>query len=109
MSLLNNNAVVEQYKHIAPGALKHAVELNSNGVFLKLETVIEMTKYPHIGIETIDDAFNTGYLILNEMELPYLNIVKNELDMFPNIENDLINMIIPTLEKNKFLPSEYGI
>jgi methanol---5-hydroxybenzimidazolylcobamide Co-methyltransferase len=45
--------VVEQYREIVTGALERAVDLYCNGLILELETVIEMTKYPEIGVEVV--------------------------------------------------------
>ncbi len=52
-----NNSTLPQvyghYKEIAQGALERAVDLNSKGVVLELETLLEMTKTPQIGIEIV--------------------------------------------------------
>ncbi len=45
--------VLKHYREIIEGVLQRAVELNSNGLVLELETVIEMTKIPEIGIEIV--------------------------------------------------------
>lgn len=53
---INDNTLKEVYTHyreIAEGALERAVELNSKGVVLELETLLEMTKTPEIGIEIV--------------------------------------------------------
>jgi methanol--5-hydroxybenzimidazolylcobamide Co-methyltransferase len=55
MSINDNtlNEVYAHYREIAEGALERAVHLNSKGVVLELETLIEMTKTPAIGVEII--------------------------------------------------------
>jgi len=50
---LTEREVYRHYKEIASGALKRAVELNSKGVILEFETLMEMTKTPSIGIEIV--------------------------------------------------------
>ena len=53
---INNDTIKEvneHYKQIAEGALKRALELNSNGVILEFESLLEMTKIPSIGIELV--------------------------------------------------------
>jgi methanol--5-hydroxybenzimidazolylcobamide Co-methyltransferase len=45
--------VYEHYREIAEGALSRALDLNSKGVVLELETLLEMTKTPQIGIEIV--------------------------------------------------------
>lgn len=47
------NEVYSHYREIAEGALERAVELNSKGVILEFETLLEMTKTPSIGVEII--------------------------------------------------------
>ncbi|MDR0814377.1 MAG: hypothetical protein LBN37_01345 [Bacteroidales bacterium] len=56
MMSINNDTLPDVYRHyreIAEGALTRAVELNSQGVVLELETLLEMTKTPQIGIEIV--------------------------------------------------------
>lgn len=55
MSINNNtlNQVYEHYSEIAKGALERAVHLNSKGIILEFETLLEMTKTPSIGVEII--------------------------------------------------------
>lgn len=53
---INENTLPEVYDHyreITRGALERAYELNSKGVVLELETLLEMTKTPQIGIEIV--------------------------------------------------------
>ncbi len=47
------NQVYEHYREIAEGALEHAVHMNSKGVVLEFETLLEMTKTPAIGVGII--------------------------------------------------------
>ncbi|KAA6322045.1 hypothetical protein EZS27_028378 [termite gut metagenome] len=56
MMHINNDTLPDVYRHyreIAEGALTRALELNSQGVVLELETLLEMTKTPQIGIEVV--------------------------------------------------------
>ncbi|MDR0811989.1 MAG: hypothetical protein LBN23_06950 [Paludibacter sp.] len=45
--------VYQHYREIVEGALQRAVELNSRGVVLEFETLLEMTQTPAIGIEIV--------------------------------------------------------
>src|SRR5664279_1017883 len=47
------NEVYTHYREIAEGALDRAVQLHSKGVVLEFETLLEMTKTPDIGVETV--------------------------------------------------------
>ena len=56
MMSINSNTLNEVYAHyreIAEGALDRAVHLNSKGVVLEFETLLEMTKTPDIGVEIV--------------------------------------------------------
>ena len=52
-----NKSTLEQvyahYREIAEGALEHAVHMNSKGIVLEFETLLEMTKTPSIGVEIV--------------------------------------------------------
>jgi len=56
MMSINNNTLKEvntHYREIAEGALERAVHLNSKGVVLEFETLLEMTKTPDIGVDIV--------------------------------------------------------
>lgn len=80
MSINNNtlNEVYSHYREIAEGALEHAVHLNSKGVVLEFETLLEMTKNPDIGVEIVK--------IMNEIcEKYYQNHgLASEIRLTPN-------------------------
>ena len=46
--------VYNHYQEIASGALERALELNSKGLVLEFETLLEMTKTPSIGIKIVE-------------------------------------------------------
>jgi methanol--5-hydroxybenzimidazolylcobamide Co-methyltransferase len=53
---INENTLPQVYAHyreIAEGALERALHLESKGVVLEFETLLEMTKSPQIGIEIV--------------------------------------------------------
>lgn len=55
MSINENslNEVYAHYRQIAEGALERALQLNSKGIVLEFETLLEMTKTPSIGVEIV--------------------------------------------------------
>ena len=78
---INDNTMTEVYTHyreIAEGALERALHLESKGVVLELETLLEMTKTPSIGVEITK--------IMNEVcEKYYQNHgLKSEIRLTPN-------------------------
>ncbi|MDR0835529.1 MAG: hypothetical protein LBN11_02975 [Tannerella sp.] len=81
MMSINNDTLSDVYRHykdIAEGALQRALELNSQGVVLELETLLEMTKTPQIGIEVVK--------IMNEICEDYYQKygLKSEIRLTPN-------------------------
>ena len=53
---INESTLLDVYRHyreIAEGAMEHALHLGSKGIILELETLLEMTKTPEIGIEIV--------------------------------------------------------
>ncbi|MDR1722744.1 MAG: hypothetical protein LBR84_02240 [Tannerella sp.] len=81
MMSINDDTLTDVYRHyreIGEGALQRALELNSNGVVLELETLLEMTKTPKIGIEVVK--------ILNEICEDYYRKygLKSEIRLTPN-------------------------
>lgn len=45
--------IYEHYREITQGALEHALHMNSKGIILEFETLLEMTKTPSIGVEIV--------------------------------------------------------
>ena len=53
---INESTLEQVYKHyreIAEGALERALHLNSQGIVLEFETLLEMTETPSIGVEIV--------------------------------------------------------
>lgn len=72
------NEVYGHYREIAEGALERALHLESKGVVLELETLLEMTKTPTIGIEIVK--------VMNEICENYYQKygLKSEIRLTPN-------------------------
>jgi len=78
---INNSTLAQVYTHyreIAEGALERALHLNSKGVVLEFETLLEMTKTPDIGVEIVK--------IMNEVCENYYQKhgLKSEIRLTPN-------------------------
>lgn len=87
--------VYTHYREIAEGALERALHLNSKGVVLEFETLLEMTKTPSIGIEIVK--------IMNEVCENYYHKfgLKSEIRLTPN---DLREFERPALQRtSKYL------
>ena len=72
------NQVYAHYREIAEGALARAVDLNSKGVVLEFETLLEMTKTPNIAVEIVK--------IMNDICENYYQKhgLKSEIRLTPN-------------------------
>jgi methanol--5-hydroxybenzimidazolylcobamide Co-methyltransferase len=70
--------VYQHYREIAEGALARALDMETQGVVLEFETLLEMTKTPKIGIEIVK--------ILNEICENYYQKhgLKSEIRLTPN-------------------------
>ncbi|GHT57962.1 methanol--corrinoid methyltransferase [Bacteroidia bacterium] len=70
--------VYQHYREIAEGALARALDMETQGVVLEFETLLEMTKTPKIGIEIVK--------ILNEICEDYYQKhgLKSEIRLTPN-------------------------
>lgn len=70
--------VYEHYREITEGALERALHLESKGVVLELETLLEMTKTPAIGVEIVK--------VMNEICENYYQKhgLKSEIRLTPN-------------------------
>lgn len=87
--------VYTHYREIAEGALERALHLNSKGVVLEFETLLEMTKTPSIGVEIVK--------IMNEVCENYYQKfgLKSEIRLTPN---DLREFERPALQRtSKYL------
>jgi methanol--5-hydroxybenzimidazolylcobamide Co-methyltransferase len=74
----DHSKVIQQYREIVTGALEHALHLYSDGVVLELETLLEMTQVPQIGIDIVK--------LMNELcEENYVKHgLKSEIRLTPN-------------------------
>jgi methanol--5-hydroxybenzimidazolylcobamide Co-methyltransferase len=72
------NEVFAHYREIAEGALARAVDMNSKGVVLEFETLLEMTKTPDIAVEIVK--------IMNDICENYYQKhgLKSEIRLTPN-------------------------
>jgi methanol--5-hydroxybenzimidazolylcobamide Co-methyltransferase len=93
MSINENtlNQVYAHYREIAEGALERALHLNSKGVVLEFETLLEMTKTPAIGVEIVK--------IMNEICENYYRKfgLASEIRLTPN---DLREFERPALQRS---------
>ena len=60
-------------------------------------------------IELIRDAKASGQLLLNELEINYLDQIADEIDTIPLAESAFIDHMLPTIDTEKCILEEYGI
>ena len=61
------------------------------------------------GIEIIENGMKEGSLIRDQKEDIWLDNIKSELFNVPDNENELIEEVMPTIENNKLILTEYGL
>jgi methanol---5-hydroxybenzimidazolylcobamide Co-methyltransferase len=57
----------------------------------------------------IEEAVASGQMQLPDMETAYLPLLRDELNSIPDSESDFIEMMMPVIDRSKFIPSEYGL
>ncbi len=62
-----------------------------------------------VALDIIEEALQAGNMHLSEMETSYIPIFREELSSIPVEESDFIEMMMPLIDQNKFIPSEYGL
>lgn len=60
-------------------------------------------------LEIIERADQSGKMILSDMEKSYIPVLREELGSIPDSEEHFVNMMLPGLDNNKFILSEYGL
>jgi methanol---5-hydroxybenzimidazolylcobamide Co-methyltransferase len=59
-------------------------------------------------LNIIEEAHKSGELLLPEVELPWIDMLRDSLSEIPTDESKFVEEMLPTLE-GKFIPSEYGL
>jgi methanol--5-hydroxybenzimidazolylcobamide Co-methyltransferase len=71
---------------------------------------IENAKYGALETLTIiEEALLSGQMVLPEMETAYLPLMREEIESIPANESDFVEMMLPLLDRSKFILSEYGL
>jgi hypothetical protein len=60
------------------------------------------------GLDIIEDTYKKGKMKLTEMELVWIDSLREGLTDIPTDESKFVEQMIPTLE-GKFIPAEYGL
>jgi len=60
-------------------------------------------------LDIIEESINSGLMKLPEMEISYIQIIREDLMAIPDNEDSFIEMMLPRLDQSKFILSEYGL
>ncbi len=60
-------------------------------------------------IDLIEDGMKEGILMRDEKEDEWLHIIKEDISTIPGNESDFIEQVLPTIDQNKIILSEYGL
>ncbi len=62
-----------------------------------------------VTLDIIEEAIQSGKMKLSEMETSYLPLIRDELSSIPDDESDFVEMMLPLITQDKFIPKEYGL
>lgn len=60
-------------------------------------------------MEEIETAHGEGRVHLEDREIPWIGLLKDQAEQLPDDEQPLIEQLMPMIPEGKFLPEEYGI
>jgi methanol--5-hydroxybenzimidazolylcobamide Co-methyltransferase len=60
-------------------------------------------------LDIIEEAVQSGQMQLAANEQAYLPVLREELNLIPDNESEFVEMMLPFIDPNKFLPEEYGL
>jgi methanol--5-hydroxybenzimidazolylcobamide Co-methyltransferase len=60
-------------------------------------------------IDIIEEALASGQMKLPDMETDYLPILREDLESIPDNESEFVEMMLPLLDRGKFILKEYGL
>ncbi|MGK7396072.1 MAG: methyltransferase MtaB domain-containing protein, partial [Candidatus Cyclobacteriaceae bacterium M3_2C_046] len=61
------------------------------------------------GLSLIENAIKEGALLQDEKETTWIELLKADIESIPVVESDFIELVLPTIDQNKVLLSEYGL
>ncbi|RPI04667.1 MAG: methanol--corrinoid methyltransferase [Ignavibacteriae bacterium] len=77
---------------------------------VKGDNYIDATKRGCLkGIEIIENAYASGLLNKDEKELPWISVLKDDINSIPSDESAFVEEMIQTIDPGKILLSEYGL
>ena len=92
-----------------------AIILAPQNVITIAEEIVKGTNYidasvkgAQKGLDIIESAYNSGQLLLPEMEIVWIDLLRQALTEIPTDESQFVEEMLPTLE-GKFIPKEYGL
>lgn len=62
-----------------------------------------------VTLDIIEEAIRSGKMKLSDMETSYLPIIRDELSSIPDNESNFVEMMLPLIKQDKFIPEEYGL
>ncbi len=61
------------------------------------------------GIELIENAIQSGALIDDKKETSWISVLKDDIASIPDVESDFVEEMLPALDPEKIILSEYGL
>jgi methanol--5-hydroxybenzimidazolylcobamide Co-methyltransferase len=60
-------------------------------------------------LDIIEEAIQAGQLKISDTEATYLPVMRDDLNSIPDRESDFVEMMLPLIDRSKFILSEYGL
>ncbi len=111
-ALLLRNLLVQSDVHLDPQAFVLAPEnvIPISKEIVKGKNYVDATvRGCKKALDLIKDAVDNNTLVFPDKEKVWLNIIQEGLESIPVNESKFIDEMIPTLDKDKFILSEYGL
>ena len=90
--------------------LRPDVVLRIAKVIVNESTPYRQTKAAvRVALDEIESAHDEGRVQLDAREIPWIKMLKDQADMLPDDEQQLIEELVPLIEPGRFLPQEYDI
>jgi len=111
-SMILRNLMVSSDVYTDPQALVLAPQnvIRISQEMIKGDTYLENAKNGAIeALDIIEEAVKSGEMKIQDIELSYLPLLRDELNSIPIHEGEFLEMMLPSMDQSKFTLAEYGL
>jgi methanol--5-hydroxybenzimidazolylcobamide Co-methyltransferase len=81
----------------------------SNGLIMGESYVANSRNGALVALDIIEETVKDGKMKLPEKETSWIPVLRKDLEKIPDSEAGFIDMMMPGIDRSKFIPSEYGL